>query len=245
MLKDNIQEHAPFLYSVCGSDDEKHIKIVGLNTAIDIENLVIPSHIDNVPVKILGEGAFENISLIHSVSIPDTVTEIHPFCFAGCSKLKDIAFPDSVRKIFPAIFAQCDELEHVKWSKYANFIHNATFRECKKLKKVSNIDLVEGIDSGAFCGSGLITFKLPSKCVYVESAAFAYCPNLKLVKINAKLVSMSSITFSDTPNITLDCSENDTMKDWAIRNNIPIYETQIRKFLNDIKIEDINKNTEK
>ena len=237
----NTKEQFPFTYVIQGNEDDKYIRITRFEECKPaLKNVVIPSYINGVPVKILGESLFKATD-IESVSIPNTVVEIHPFCFEECNNLREINFPDSVRYIFKEVCYNCHELESVKWSKSATTIFDSTFYGCQNLKRISNIESVKSINARAFCNTGFTTFAVPAKCINIEANAFSQCDNLKVFKVGPSVDFINQSVFHFSPNVSLDCCKNSKIKQWAIDHELPIYETQIDTFLNDIESKSINK----
>lgn len=75
--------------------------------------LIIPSLINGVPVKEIGENAFENNLKIVSVTIPDSVTIIGRCAFEGCSNLKSVTIPLSVKEVNSESFKWCSNLTNI------------------------------------------------------------------------------------------------------------------------------------
>ena len=74
-----------FVYGVCGSKDDKYITIADYIGSD--EHIVVPSHIDGLPVKVLGESAFSYCETIKSInfSADSELREIekHIYYFSG------------------------------------------------------------------------------------------------------------------------------------------------------------------
>ncbi|MBQ6153225.1 MAG: leucine-rich repeat protein [Ruminococcus sp.] len=73
----------------------------------------IPSQIDGYPVTSIGSDSFYHSLLLESVTIPDSVTEIHNYAFAECPSLKNVTIPDSVTTIDYYAFGGCPSLKTV------------------------------------------------------------------------------------------------------------------------------------
>ena len=73
----------------------------------------IPSQIDGYPVTAIGSDSFYHSLLLESVTIPDSVTEIHGYAFAECPSLKSVTIPDSVTTIDYYAFGGCPSLKTV------------------------------------------------------------------------------------------------------------------------------------
>lgn len=231
------KEYLPFKYRVVENGENKYAVIYEFIPFKSVtDDIVIPSNIDGIPIKMLGHSLFKE-SNIRSVSIPNTVIEIHPYCFTNCVNLKTLEIPDSVRYIFQGVCDGCKRLESVRWSKSAQTIFENTFCGCEKLNKISNIKSVKSIGSHAFYGTGFIFFVLPTACINVETGAFANCKNLELVKVGRSVRNISSFAFTLSPKISIECKNNPVIKDWATKQNIPIYEAKLNAFLDSIDTE--------
>ena len=72
-------------------------------------SVIIPASIEGKPVRSIGEGAFESLS-ITSVTIPDTVTSIGWFAFSNCTDLSRVFIPESVTTIGYEAFSGCRQV---------------------------------------------------------------------------------------------------------------------------------------
>ncbi|MBQ9151163.1 MAG: leucine-rich repeat protein, partial [Clostridia bacterium] len=55
--------------------------------------VVIPETIEDLPVTVIGEGAFADLTSLRAVSVPDTVTAIGIGAFAGCDGMTSLRTP--------------------------------------------------------------------------------------------------------------------------------------------------------
>ena len=62
-------------------------------------NVVIPSEIEGYQVTVIDETCFMYNDKIESVEIPNSVTTIGAWAFAGCRNLKKVSIPESVTEI--------------------------------------------------------------------------------------------------------------------------------------------------
>ena len=186
------------------------------------KNVVIPDG-----VKAIGEEAFENDTLIESVSIPNSVTYIGYGAFSDCTGLKSITIPDSVIEIDSGVFygctsltsvqlsnmlttlassffSHCDSLETITLPNSLKSIGSYAFSSCIKLKDISIPTSVAEIHKGAFenCDS-LEIVTLPGGIVDIGDIAFANCDRLQSITIPASVTSIDRSAFNDSTNVTI------------------------------------------
>ena len=75
--------------------------------------LIIPSQIKGAPVTKIGISAFEGVTNLTQIVLPDTITEIADGAFLACPGLTDFSFPGSVVSIGENAFAGCDNLINI------------------------------------------------------------------------------------------------------------------------------------
>ena len=186
------------------------------------KNVVIPDG-----VKAIGEEAFENDTLIESVSIPNSVTYIGYGAFSDCTGLKSITIPDSVIEtdsgvfygcisltsvqlsnmlttLANSFFSHCDSLETITLPNSLKSIGSYAFSSCIKLKDISIPTSVAEIHKGAFenCDS-LEIVTLPGGIVDIGDIAFANCDRLQSITIPASVTSIDRSAFNDSTNVTI------------------------------------------
>ncbi len=67
-------------------------------------NLVIPSKIDGISVKSLGEAAFNGCVSLTEINIPKSVTSIGWHAFFDCTNLTEIKLPAGLKSIGEGAF---------------------------------------------------------------------------------------------------------------------------------------------
>lgn len=91
-----------FIYYIL-TDDNKNVYVTINSYDGDEKNVLIPSSIENYPVKEIGGNCFSNINKVESITVPDSVVAIGDFAFFGCPNLTKVVIPSSVKKIGAAI----------------------------------------------------------------------------------------------------------------------------------------------
>ncbi|MCQ2417703.1 MAG: leucine-rich repeat protein [Oscillospiraceae bacterium] len=134
------------------------------------DDVDIPSEIDGVAVKSIGDSAFAGCISLTSVTIPDGVTSIGSSAFSCCNGLTSVTIPDGVTSI--------------------GF---GTFNECNSLTEITIPDSVTSIGAHAFFGTGLTSITIPDSVISIGEGAFYYTPWLFAKREENPLVIVSSI----------------------------------------------------
>ncbi|GEM_PF-1660349 len=112
------------------------------------------SSIDLGKCTYLGEGVFENCTLLSEVVFPKglTMTYIPDNCFKGCSNLSMITLPSTVTDIGRAAFEDCSKLTSI--GNIINLVNIGAFafRNCTNLSSFTGYAKLSSIGQGAFAG---------------------------------------------------------------------------------------------
>ncbi len=184
--------------------------------------LVIPAEIDGLPVKFIGQGAFEYCEDITSLTLPDTLTSIASNAFECVQRTNP-------NRKYAAVRTASDE----------NSIQTSAFYNCIGLKEIHVSDTNPGLSSadgilfnkdkteiirypaekegdsysipetvtkiarGAFSGSaGLVSVVIPDSVNEIEGYAFRYCTALTSVVIPEGVTDIKSYTFHQCTSLT-------------------------------------------
>ena len=161
--------------------DGNYLRYVILNRYNGKEKEIkIPSEINKIPVKTVGNACFMNNEYIESLSTMANLKEIDNYAFYGCKNLSSIHFVNnSVTKIGEHAFERCKALTSVDFPSDIEVIDFGAFQNCTVLEEITfSGSPVVSIDAYAFCNTALISVKLPSFTKSVGKYAFANCKNL-------------------------------------------------------------------
>lgn len=160
-------------------------------------NLIIPSAIEGVSVKSIGNQAFNNCSNLTSVSIPDSVTSIGSYAFESCYSLTSISIPDSTTKIDSFAFENCAALSSVTIPQSVTEINDHAFAGCSSLKQISLPNNITSISNYEFfdCAS-LNSVEIPDNVTAIGSGAFEDCKSLSSIKLPSSLKSIENYVFN-------------------------------------------------
>ena len=154
-------------------------------------------------VTTIGSYAFAGCDLLTSVTIPNSVTKIVDNAFEGCTGLTSVTIPNSVTYLGNYAFLDCSSLASVTLSNSIDFIGWCAFTNCVSLTSVTIPSSVKEIGEGAFseCTS-LTSVTIPSSVTTIQSFAFQGCTSLTSITIPSSVKSIQNYVFSDCPNLT-------------------------------------------
>ena len=105
----------------------------------------------------IADRAFQNLSGLTSVTIPNSVTSIGGYAFSGCNSLTSIDIPYSVTSIGESAF-ECSGLISAIIPSSVSYIGDNVFYGCKNLKFCLIGDLVKEVRSGSFANCDNLEF---------------------------------------------------------------------------------------
>lgn len=143
------------VYSVSLSSDSSYYIINGLQSAYSsITSIDIPDTINGLPVKEIGDQAFNGKSTITSVTLPESVTVLNNWSFGFCTSLTSVNM-GGVQSIGAAAFNNCTALTSITIPESVTRIGYLAFYQCKALTQInfnaiSCADLVSGTSSAFY-----------------------------------------------------------------------------------------------
>lgn len=143
-----------------------------------------------------------------AVELPDTVTEIAPFAFEGCSKLTTLHLPATITQIGEGAFSACYELLNLtvdSGNQHYSSIDGVLFDKAAstllqypagKTGEVVIPASVVTIGTQAFAGCfRLTTATIPFGVQRIEAGAFFECSNLSTIQLPTSLVAIGAQVF--------------------------------------------------
>lgn len=171
--------------------------------------LTIPDTIKGKKVTSIGEGAFGLAEGVTKVILPKGVTEIQKNAFRGNTTLREIELPEGLLTIGEYAFADCTSLESMKVPDTVTDIGTAAFRGCTSLTNIKLSKRMKVIRNSLLGGTGVTEIEIPEGIVEIGGDAFSSCRNLTTIKLSSTVSEISIYSFSNTPNLTMiDTSNN-------------------------------------
>ena len=152
--------------------------------------LNIPSKIDGVTVKIIGEYAFYQNTFLTEVTIPKGVEVIEESAFDQCVNLNKVTFADGskIKEIGKQAFWYCEKIVTISFPATVEIINDKAFADCTSLKNVSFAQgsVLKEIGKQAFyrC-KPLHILTLPDTLTKIGERAFDACESLRSFTLSA------------------------------------------------------------
>ena len=180
-------------------------------------DLVIPAQIRGVPVRSIGDCAFQNEGLLTSVSLPEGLVELKGGAFNYCKKLSSVNLPSTLERIEDHVFHRTilgqielpRSLRYIGESAFAYtridalvfpdtplFLGAYAFSECRYFSEVTipeTVTLSEGVFKG--CG-GLQNITLPDSLTELPAYLFSDCGLLETITLPSALETLGADCFS-------------------------------------------------
>ena len=191
---------APFPNSVTSFTFGEKVEHVPAYLCYDMSvlaSITIPNSVTSI-----GGGAFSGCSSLTSVTIPNSVTRIGNDAFYGCSSLTSVAIPSSVTSIGYAAFSGCSSLTSVIIPNGVTNI-DGVFYGCSSLTSVTIPNSITSIGGYTFYGcSSLTSITIPNSVTSIGIGAFDGCSSLTSVAIPSSVTSIEKRTFRGCSSLT-------------------------------------------
>lgn len=160
--------------------------------AKDLEN----GDVINDEDPLYSKPVFIGEDTITKVIIPEGVTDIQQYAFAGLTALEEVVLPSTLNRIGVGAFYGCTNLKTINLD-HVQFINKEAFRNTA-LTDISP-DAVAAIGDFAFADSRLGFVDLPSSCQSLGMGAFYANDYLTDVRIGASRIKIGSYVFAECP----------------------------------------------
>ncbi len=184
------------------------VEIIGDYALPNIANLQRVVFEDGSRLTKIGQYTFYQCVNLTSCNLPDSVTEIGNFAFAGCTKLGSdsavpFTVPASLVKLGSSAFSECPSLTEAVIPEGVTKISDKAFLNDAGLTAVALVggDLKE-IGVSAFEGcTALVQISIPNGVTKIGATAFKNCSALTKVVIPASVTAIGTDAFSGCGNV--------------------------------------------
>lgn len=225
--------------------ENKPLKSFIMNSPMTIGLKAFKSCINLTKVSIngvtkIGNYAFSGCSILESITIPASCTDIETNCFEYCSKLSNVkietnsalqvirnyafhgcdfssfSLPQTVETFGVGVFQSCAKLTTFNFLEepMISSITQNLFKGCSSLISITIPSSVTGIGNSAFEGCSSLTsieYKRQSKITSIGANSFSGCTKLTTFPVPDSLTTISSSTFGNAPSITKVIIDNNAV----------------------------------
>lgn len=182
-------------------------------------------------ITTINENAFSGVSVLTSITIPDSVTTIGTLAFSECSgkitinskiveidytldnypsrkwlqnsKFTELILGDNIEKIGDHTFHYFTSLTSVTIPDSVTSLGYAAFGVCKNLTNIIIPNSITSIGQAAFTScTSLTSITIPDSVTSIESSAFSYCSSLSSITIPDSVTKIRSYAFYDCSSLT-------------------------------------------
>ena len=168
-------------------------------------------------VQSIGDYAFYGCSGLESITLPESITSIGSYAFAGTGlfsitipsqvqsigayafyylNLLGVSLPSSLASIGDYAFSGCHMLEPITLPNGLLSIGSGAFEECSALSSISIPNTVSTIGSSAFSSCAFLqSVVLPTGLTAINANCFASCNNLSSIEIPSSVQTIAQSAF--------------------------------------------------
>ncbi len=156
-----------------------------------LTDIVVPDNITNI-----GRYAFAGCSGVKKITLGDSVTKAYPYSFWFCEDLCELELSPNMTTIEYSAFSNCNSLEKVTIPNSITTIESYAFYECTALKEITLPDSVTTIENSAFDSSGIESITIPNNIKEIANYTFYNCKNLKSITLPKHLENIGYYAFT-------------------------------------------------
>lgn len=193
------------------------------HSCLRLNNLVIPKDVNNIGYAAFAEcpslsrlevspenksftmvtGCLIKIdteTLIQAISgaeIPDSVTSLQSYCFAGV-KVTAVKIPNGVTTIPSFAFKDCSALNQLTLHDNITLLDSSCFTGCKSLKTIQLPSKLYTVRSSVFYNCSFETLTIPASLLTIGATAFGGLSKLKAVTFETSIESFDSLNIDSS-----------------------------------------------
>ena len=166
--------------------------------------------------------AFDYITTLTRVTLPDTIAKIGKDAFSECHALTEIALPASVTEIGEFAFSSCESLGSISFPEGITVLPRNVCYSCKSLANVVLPTTLTSIGSYAFENCGALTvLEIPDGVTSAGEEAFWNCENLAELILPDSLTEIGKNIVKKTDRLTVFVLPDSPAEEYCKANDLP------------------------
>ena len=155
-------------------------------------------------ITFVGDHAFYQLAGLEEISVPHSVTTLHPYAFGETTAKYELT--NTISGIIGGIVGHSfgkGITGSLVLAEGVTSIGSFAFYGCEKLMSITIPDSVTSIDRNAFSGcSSLTSITIPDSVTRIDNNAFSGCSSLTSITIGNGVTSIDGSVFSDCISLT-------------------------------------------
>ncbi len=166
--------------------------------ALEIGIVKLPDELTSI-----GDYAFAGCKNLTEIELPKKLKSIGYYAFDGCQNLKEITIPHQLEALSIFTFRGCTNLAKVNFSANSTIdtIGAYAFYGCRSLKSIDFPQSLKTIRQAAFEYTGLVNVKFNYDLETIYDSAFDACHDLVSVEIDRNVSSIGDWVFDECENL--------------------------------------------
>lgn len=174
----------------------------------ELKEVILPD-----TIKIIGSYAFYQCESLKTINLPNSLEDLGDEVFSGCTSLKSIELPASIKEIGTELFYGCTSLTSVTLPEGMTEVPAGTFSGCSKLTTVKIPSTVTSLGSEMFLDCESIKeIILPENLTTIGDNAFSGCTSIKEIRLPASIKSIGGSVFDNCDKLKTVLVPNDSIK---------------------------------
>lgn len=138
-------------------------------------------------IEVIGKYAFQGLTHLESIKLPEGIKKIRINAFDRCTALKSIEIPATVEIIAQKAFQECNSLETVVLPASLRVMYSGAFNDCVNLKTITVPEYCSQL--GSYC---------ISDCIAIENAIIPKHADAAAIEMFSKSANLKNIYFEGT-----------------------------------------------
>lgn len=153
-------------------------------------------------VSEIGSQVFMNCDSLEDIVLPQVLTKIGEYSFAGCSKLSNVIFYSTYLPKY--LFYNCNSLTKITLNCHINRMEEGCFENCYSLREINMSKITGEIAPRAFCNClSLMKLEFSDELKIIGNYSFYSCTNLEELILSKSVEKILPFAFYNCPYLSL------------------------------------------